>query len=249
MNQNEVLAVVEGREITREDLEMVIQSLDPRQADQFQTEESKKSLVKELVHQEMILLDAMERKLDDNLDYQRSLKKLKDNFLKQYAMNALLQQVTVTDEEVEAFYQENPEQFREEAQTKASHILVEDKETADEIHEAINQGSSFEEQAKTHSSCPSSDQGGDLGYYPKGRMVPEFEEAASELAIGEISQPVKTQFGYHIIKVIDRKKETNHQLADVRQQLEQHLLSKKQQAVYQETVNRLREKYQFEIKE
>lgn len=128
MTQSQVLAVVEGREITQDDLEMVIRSLDPRQAAQFQTEEGKERLLQELVHQEMILLDAMEQNMENNLDYQRSLKKMKDNFLKQYAMNTMFQKAQVSDEEVEAYYQENPDQFQSPPQTLASHILVAEKE-------------------------------------------------------------------------------------------------------------------------
>lgn len=248
MTQSQVLAVVENREITQDDLEMVIRSLDPRQAAQFQTEEGKERLLQELVHQEMILLDAMDQKIEDNLDYQRSFKKMKDNFLKQYAMNAMFQKAQVTDAEVEAFYQDNPSQFQSPSQTQASHILVSEEEQAMNIKKALNEGASFEEQAKEHSSCPSSEKGGDLGYYPNGRMVPEFEKAADELSLGEISEPVKTQFGYHIIKVMDRKASETQTLDDVRQQLEQHLVSQKQQDVYMKTVDRLTKKYSFEIK-
>lgn len=248
MTQSQVLAVVEGREITQDDLEMVIRSLDPRQAAQFQTEEGKKRLLQELVHQEMILLDAMEQKMEDNLDYQRSLKKMKDNFLKQYAMNAMFQKASVSEDEVEAYYQDHPDQFKEPEQTLASHILVDEEEKAREIKNALDDGASFEEQAKEYSSCPSSEKGGDLGYFPKGRMVPEFESAADSLSIGETSDPVKTQFGYHLIKVLDRKDSVNRELDEVRQQLEQHLMAQKQQAVYQETVERLTSKYSFEIK-
>ncbi len=248
MTQSQVLAVVEGREITQDDLEMVIRSLDPRQAAQFQKEEGKERLLQEMVHQEMILLDAMEQNMEDNLDYQRSLKKIKDNFLKQYAMNDMFQKAQVTDEEVEAYYEENPGQFESPPQTLASHILVAEEEKAQEIKKDLDAGASFEEQAKQHSSCPSSEKGGDLGYYPKGRMVPEFETAADDLEMGEVSTPVKTQFGYHIIKVMDRKEGETRQLDEVRQQLEQHLVAQKQQSVYTETVDRLTKKYSFEIK-
>ncbi len=123
MDQKQVLAVVEGREITQEDLDLVIQSLNPQQANQFQTEEGKKRLLQELVNQELIYLDAVENGLESNLDYQRALKKMKDNFLKQYAMNAMFQQTEVTEEEIRKFYDENPDQFQQPEQTKASHIF------------------------------------------------------------------------------------------------------------------------------
>ena len=248
MDEKKVLAVVEGREITQEDLELVIQSLNPQQANQFQSDEGKERLLQELVNQELIYLDAVEKGLESNLDYQRSLKKMKENFLKQYAMNAMFQQAEVSDEEIQAFYEENPDQFQQPEQTKASHILVDEEEEAKKIKDELDNGASFEEKAKEASGCPSSQKGGDLGYFSKGKMVPEFEAVATELNPGEISEPVKTQFGYHIIKVEDRKEGTTSDLKDVKDQLRQHLAAQKQQSIYLETVNKLKDKYSIEIK-
>ena len=86
-------------------------------------------------------------------------------------------------------------------QVRASHILVKDEQTAKSLKSQIEGGSTFEEMAQQHSTCPSKRQGGDLGWFGKGQMVKPFEEAAFSLAEGKISDPVKTQFGYHLIKV------------------------------------------------
>jgi len=83
---------------------------------------------------------------------------------------------------------------------KASHILVNKLRTAQEIYEDLKAGENFESRAKKYSECVSKNKGGDLGEFPKGKMVAEFWNACIKLRIGEISQPVKTQFGYHIIK-------------------------------------------------
>ena len=88
---------------------------------------------------------------------------------------------------------------------KASHILVETKSQADFIKSKIDGGESFETMAKKYSKCPSGENGGNLGYFEKGQMVPEFEDAAFELPVGKVSEPVKTEFGWHIIKVYDKK--------------------------------------------
>lgn len=86
-------------------------------------------------------------------------------------------------------------------QIRASHILVEDEETAKDLKTKIEAGASFEAMAKEHSSCPSKAQGGDLGWFGKGQMVKPFEDAAFATDTGKISAPIKTQFGYHLIKV------------------------------------------------
>lgn len=88
---------------------------------------------------------------------------------------------------------------------RASHILVDTKEDADAIKEAIDNGQGFATMAKRYSKCPSGQQGGDLGYFEHGQMVKEFENAAFSLPVGKVSEPVHTQFGWHLIKVLDRK--------------------------------------------
>lgn len=88
---------------------------------------------------------------------------------------------------------------------KASHILVDSKQEADSIKLKLNNGESFEALAKKYSKCPSGQNGGDLGYFERGQMVKEFEDAAFALPVGKVSNPVKTQFGWHLIKVYDKK--------------------------------------------
>lgn len=88
---------------------------------------------------------------------------------------------------------------------RASHILVDTKKEAQIIKRKIDKGESFESMAKKYSRCPSGQEGGDLGYFERGQMVPEFEDAAFNLPVGVVSDPVQTQFGWHLIKVYDRQ--------------------------------------------
>lgn len=88
---------------------------------------------------------------------------------------------------------------------RASHILVDDREKAENIKEQLDNGKSFEQLAKEASECPSSEKGGDLGFFGKGDMVKPFERKAFSMDIGEVSEPVKTEFGYHIIRKDDEK--------------------------------------------
>lgn len=88
---------------------------------------------------------------------------------------------------------------------RAGHILVNTKQEADLIKSKIDNGESFETLAKKYSKCPSGQQGGDLGYFERGQMVQPFEDAAFSLPVGKVSEPVQTQFGWHLIKVYDKK--------------------------------------------
>ena len=90
-------------------------------------------------------------------------------------------------------------------QIRAEHILVKDYSKALELKEKIDNGESFEELARENSLCPSKAQGGDLGYFTRGQMVKPFEDAAFETEVGKVSNPIQTQFGWHLIKVVDKK--------------------------------------------
>lgn len=88
---------------------------------------------------------------------------------------------------------------------RASHLLVETEEEAKNLKQEIEQGKSFADAAREVSLCPSGQEGGDLGYFGKGMMVKEFEDAAFSMKVGEISDPIKTQFGWHLIQLTDRQ--------------------------------------------
>ncbi|TCP29280.1 foldase protein PrsA [Scopulibacillus darangshiensis] len=116
--------------------------------------------------------------------------------------------VKVSEKEMKDYWDKNKDKLKE---VKASHILVKDKKTADEIEKKLKNGEDFAKLAKKYSTDPSKDKGGDLGWFHKGEMVKDFEKKAFELKKGQISDPVKSQYGYHIIKVTG-KKDTYDQL-------------------------------------
>ena len=113
---------------------------------------------------------------------------------------------SVSDAEAKKFYDAQVGGAEVEDEVRARHILVDSKEKARELFEKVAYGTDFAELAKQNSKDPGSkDQGGDLGYFSRGQMVPQFEEAAFKLQKGEVSQPFETQFGWHILKVDDRR--------------------------------------------
>lgn len=245
---NKVLATVEGREITEQDIDQLLQSLGPQQAMQFNSEEGKERLLEELINQELFYLDAKDKNMDEEAEFKFELERAKSSLLKQYAMRSLLSDATATEEEITEYYNQNKESFKEEPQAKASHILVDNEEEAQKALNEINDGMSFEEAAKKHSTCPSKEKGGDLGYFTRGRMVPEFEEAAFNMEVGQTSEPVKTQFGYHIIKLEDKKESRELVLDEVRDQINQQLIGMKQNKLYLDKTNELKEKYNIDKK-
>jgi peptidyl-prolyl cis-trans isomerase C len=247
MQENIILATVGTRQITLNDVNALMQSLDPQAAKQFATEEGKRNLVSELANQELFYLDAIDKGYDSEEEYKAEVEKMKDSILKKYALEKLLSGLKVSENEIEAFYFSNKNQFAEPESIKASHILVDEADKAKEILEEINSGLSFENAAHEYSVCPSKDEGGDLGYFSRGRMVPEFENAAFETQPGQITGPIKSPFGYHIIKVTDRKKPGVKHLSEVKDQIYNMLLSKKQEDLFYTKVSQLKQKYEIKI--
>jgi peptidyl-prolyl cis-trans isomerase C len=145
----------------------------------------------------------------------------------------------VTDEEMQTYYNENPDMFKSPEQVRARHILIRVAADADDAAKAdaqkrieaigrrIESGEDFAELAKETSEGPSKTSGGDLGYFGRGRMVKPFEEAAFATAPGEVSGVVTTPFGYHLIQVIDKKPASTASFADVKDKLAEHLQRQK----------------------
>lgn len=249
MSNHKVLATVGPRDITAGDVERIAGSFDPQTAMQFKTPEGKKKLIQELVNQELFYLDAIENKLDQEEEFKSHMEKIKSDILKQYAISTLFKDIKVTEDEAISYYKQNEEQFTNSESARASHILIEDEEKAKSVLGEIESGLPFEEAAKKYSSCPSKQQGGDLGYFTRGSMVPEFEEVAFEMEKGQISVPVKTQYGYHLIKLIDKKQEEVKSFDEVKVQLGQQLLNHKQEHVYFNKIIELKQKYETKIME
>ena len=126
----------------------------------------------------------------------------------------------------------------------ASHILVDSEEEANKILDEINNNAlDFAEAARKYSSCPSKEKGGALGEFSQGQMVPEFEKAAFSMKAGEISKPVKTQFGYHIIKVDKVNEAKSRNFEEVKEEVKNQCLLYKQKQAYLKKQEELKEKY------
>ena len=247
MEKSKILANVGSREITQADLDAFLKALDPRTAAQFHSGGDNKKLLEELINQELYFLDAIENGTDKDAEYIAEVKKISQNFLKQYAIFKLLNCVTIDDEEILDYYSKNKAQFKAPESIRASHILVESEDLAQKVLEKLNTGLSFEDVAKEYSDCPSNQQGGDLGYFSKGKMVPEFDAAAFAMDKEEVSSPVRTQFGYHIIKLTDKTPSHQQSFDEVKKSLSQQILALKQQKVYFSKIDELKNKYIVKI--
>jgi peptidyl-prolyl cis-trans isomerase len=241
--ENKILATIGDVNITEKDLDYMKKNMDKRVLSQFSGERGEYYLLQELINQKLMAIDAKDSDLLDNEDFKYEFESMKDNFISQYVIKTVLNSVTVSEEEVRDFFETNKNAFGENESVSASHILVGDLSKAENLYEKIQNGEDFATLAKENSTCPSSANGGDLGYFGRGQMVKEFEDMAFSLEVGAVSKPVKTQFGYHLILLNDKKSDKAKNFEDIKDELKESLFAKKQQDAYVEKINSLRDKY------
>ena len=234
-------------------------------------QKGKKLTVKDLEQKVDEKVGQTRKQFPSQADFEKALKganitenKLKDLARRNIVIDNLMQKevfskITVTEADAKKFYDDNPDKFKMPERTQASHILIsadqkatpEDKKKAKEKAEAIRKrvakGEDFAAVAKAESNCPSAAKGGDLGYFGKGQMVPEFEKAAAALKLGELSDVVESPFGYHIIKVMDRKPADTVKFAEVKDKIEDYLKSQKAQKPMTDYVDKIKKEAKVEI--
>ena len=240
--KEQVVAEVEDTKITEGDVDALMHAMG-EQARQFVGETGRNRLRDELVNQELLYREALDCHFDEEPEFVEQLEGMKRQMLQQYALHRVLNSVSVEREEVEKYYEQRKAHLKNGYEFHAHHILVPSEEKAQELKKEIQEGASFEEVAKKHSTCPSSARGGDLGTFREGMMVPEFEEACKTLAVGEVSEPVKTQFGYHLVRLNERKGGDTPSLEQAYPQLEKELRLMKQQEFYREKISALSQNY------
>ncbi len=170
-------------------------------------------------------------------------------------------EIKIAEDEISGFYKDNPQNFETPEQVQASHILFKfddnvPQSTKDQkrlemagILGRIEKGADFADMAQNHSDCPSKAQGGDLGFFERGKMVKPFEDAAFNLKAGELSDIVESPFGYHLIKVTDQKAAEIHKFDDVKEQIANHLKQMKTQDSFIAYVDQLRKSAEIEYAE
>lgn len=246
-----VLAEGSGVKITKETFEKKIKRLPEWAKGRFQTEEGKKNFLKELIKEELLFLEAKKQGLNREAEVIAKL----EEFEKMTLINLLLKKEieekgTPSEEEIREYYDKNPEGFKIGFRIRAKHILVETKEEAEDILKRIQKGASFSNLAKELSKDPgSAKNGGDLGFFGSGTMLPEFEKVAFNLKIGAISNPVKTQFGYHIIQVTEKNEGKLRDFEEVKEEVKKRLTMNKQKIFFTSFIEKLEKENKVNINE
>ena len=239
-NPDRILASVAGQPITESDLYAALRSMGQR-AQSYDNPQGRAVLLDQIIARRLFLMDAQKNLMEREPAFKEQLKRVKDDMLTNYAIQKAVERVRVSDDEAKKYYDEHPDQFEAGMTFNASHILVDTEEEAADIRTKLEAGEmDFADAAKTYSSCPSKAQGGELGDFAHGQMVPEFEEACANMEPGELSAPVRTQFGWHLIRLNSKGEGKKPSFAEIKDEIKDALLSEKQQAAYQSRVNQLK---------
>ncbi len=286
--KDKVVASVNGKEITQDDLDREIVNISHAYSSQMQgqslPDDLESKALDTLITRHLLYkasqdaqIEVDEKKVDENIEQTIARFPDKETFesvLKQenvtldelklqirhglaiqtYVEDMFVSKATISDEEIKTYYDSNPDLFKHPEMVEASHILIsfdagvnddqkaEARKKVEDLAKRIENGEDFAELAEMHSDCPSSSNGGDLGFFSKGQMVKPFEDAAFSLEPGEVSSVVETPFGFHIIKVTEKQAEGAFPQEQVKPQIQQMLTREKVQKLLEEEIENLKAK-------
>jgi peptidyl-prolyl cis-trans isomerase C len=223
---NPVLAKVNGAEIRASDVALAEEELGPSLA-QMDPASRKENVLSFLIDMKIVSKEAEDKKIAERDDFKTRLAFARNRLLMDNLLAAEGKAAT-TDENMKKVYEDAAKQISGEQEVHARHILVETEDQAKKIEDQLKKGADFAELAKKESKDPGASDGGDLGFFTKDQMVPEFSAAAFALEPGKISDPVKTQFGWHVIKVEEKRTRKAPDFEQVKPQIETYVVRKAQ---------------------
>jgi peptidyl-prolyl cis-trans isomerase C len=241
VNPDAVVATIDGTPLLEREVQIALEELGPSLSGMVD-EQKREQVIGFLIDIKLAASAAEKAKLAEGPEFQAQMAFLKEKAL----MQTFLDQrgkAAVTPESVQQIYGETVKEMKPEQEVHASHILVESEDEAKAVTERLKKGEDFAVIAKEVSKDPGSGaQGGDLGFFAQDQMVPEFADVAFKMEPGKVSDPVKSQFGWHIIKVIEKREKPVPTLDQVKDQIESYISRRAQQ----EAVQKLREDAKIE---
>lgn len=256
MSMAQTLVTVNGTEITQEDVDKELMTATQGRLNQVPPEkqaEFRKQVLEQLIAKELVYDDAKKSGLLQAPDFKERYEEVTSRIKKEVAIQVWqkreFDKIAISEKEKKDYYDANKEEFAEDESVRARHILVEKESDAKNIIAQLKPlkgdalKNKFMEIAKEKSTCASAPEGGDLGYFSEGQMVPEFNDKAFSMKAKEITlEPVKTQFGHHVIYVEDKRPKTTRSFSEVKAAIEQRLKVEKAKSVMLEKMKELEKK-------
>ena len=241
-----ILASFSGQTITLGEFNQLWEEV----PEDYKLQLDKSMVLDQMISEKMLIQEAKNIGLEKDNDVLEQIKKMTEQILVQVLIEReILDKIKINDEEVLEYYEQNKESFTEKEQVYLYNILLETEEEAQNVLEQLKAGGDFSEIAKEKSTGPSAAQGGDLGYLTKGTIIPEIEEVVFALEVEELSEIINTDFGFHILKITEKKPETVKSFEEVKEDIIQTLLPNKQKEAFDNLLEELKGKAEIEINE
>ena len=238
-----VLVTIDNEKITMEEFNKELDKIPMNMKMSYATEAGKKNFLDNLIIRKLLLREAGKIKIEDEKEFQTRLDDIKTQLLIE---SLLKKKITadsqLSDEETKKYYDANKDKFKKENEINTRHILLKTEEEAKQIKEKLKNGEDFIELAKQYSIDPNAKTtGGELGFHPKGAILPEYEEAAFKLTkVGQVSGIVKTQYGYHVIRLEGTKPPAFVPFDEVKDFIKQQMAQEKQKELIEKYIEELK---------
>lgn len=208
----------------------------------------KDEYLRELINDTLLYQEALRQGIHKDREVRKVIHEAEKKILvAKLVSNEVEENIEITEEDIQDFYEANIQRYMTPEVLRVSHILVPDKEQADAIALKIAEGESFDDLARARSVDPTAQRGGDIGYFPRGQLMPEFENACADLKIGQVSGPVRTSLGYHIIMLTDRIEPRYRPVENVREDIKARLYDIKHRKAFNDLLSGLKEKTKIVI--
>lgn len=249
--KSKVLAKVNGADVTLDDVKVILAS-NPNMKFEALPKDLRDKVISKAIDKELLTREASKTNINKTQEYKDALEVFKKNLIFNLWLKKEADSMKASKKEINNYYKENKQMFTQKASVKASHILLAEEAQAKDIIKKLKKSKNLEEDfakmAKEKSTGPSGANGGGLGWFEKEKMVPSFSKAAFKLKKNSITKkPVKTQFGYHVIYVEDKKKGRVKKLSEVKKQVENSIKGKKFQGFIDKKTKVLRKKAKIKI--
>ena len=247
-----VLATIDKDKITLEEFEKELDKIPVNMKMAVATESGKKTFLDNLIIKKLLLKEAAKDKIENEKEFQTRLLDIKTQLLIESLLRKkIASDAQLSDDEVKKYYEANKEKFKKEREISTRHILLRTEEEAQQIKEKLKNGEDFVALAKQYSIEPTArTSGGDIGFHPKGTLLPEYEEAAFKLTkVGQVSGIVKTQYGYHVIRLEGIKPPASVPFEEVKDFIKQQMAQEKQKELIEKYVDSLKKNAKITINE
>jgi len=251
-DDGKVLATIDDDKITLQEFNKELDKIPMNMKMLVASESGKKNYLDRLVVKKLLMKEASKAKIEDDKEFQDRVKDIKEQLI----IEALLKKKITADtqlseDDLKKYYEEHKEDFKKDREINTRHILLKTEEEAKQVQAKFQKGEDFTELAKKYSIDPNVKQsGGEIGFQPKGSLIPEFENAAYKLnKVGQVSGIVKTQFGYHIIRLEGIKPPSYVPLEEVKDFIKQKNAQEKQKEVLEKYIEELKKNVKITINE